>query len=64
MSLLQIQNCHFVDEHARTLMLRGVNLAGSSKIPFAPRIEPDDARFYDYANVSFVGRPFALQDAD
>jgi hypothetical protein len=61
---LQIQNNQFVDEHARTLMLRGVNLAGSSKIPFAPRAEPDSAEFFQHRDVSFVGRPFSLQDAD
>jgi hypothetical protein len=61
---LRIENNRFVDEHARTLMLRGVNVAGSSKIPFTPRVEPDDARFYAYGNVSFVGRPFPLAQAD
>lgn len=64
MSTLYLHNQRFVDEHARTLMLRGVNLAGSSKIPSAPRVEPPDEKFFDYRNVSFVGRPFALQDAD
>jgi len=64
MLALTIHNNQFIDAYGRTLMLRGVNLAGSSKIPFAPRVESDDARFYDYKNVSFVGRPFALRDAD
>lgn len=64
MPTLSICNSHFVDEHARALMLRGVNLAGSSKIPSSPRLEPDDEKIFDYRNVSFVGRPFPLAQAD
>ncbi len=64
MSTLYLHNQRFVDDAGRTLMLRGVNLAGSSKIPSAPRAEPDSAEFFQYRDVSFVGRPFALRDAD
>ena len=64
MHSIQIQHNHFTDEHGRTLMLRGVNLAGSSKNPFTPRAEPDSAEFFQHRAVSFVGRPFLLQDAD
>lgn len=64
MPSLTIHNNQFIDEHGRTLMLRGVNLAGSSKIPFAPRAEPDSAEFFQHRDVSFVRRPFSLQDAD
>jgi len=48
----------------RKVLLRGVNLGGSSKVPKTPNgathIKTD---FTDY-NVSFVGRPFPLQEAN
>jgi hypothetical protein len=62
---MRIEGPWFKDEHGRTLVLRGVNLGGSSKVPFAP----DGAthireRFFDHRDVSFVGRPFPLEEAD
>lgn len=55
----------FKDEHNRRLILRGVNLGGSSKAPFTP----DGATyrregFFDHRAVSFIGRPFPLAEAD
>jgi hypothetical protein len=65
MKKIQIDESRFKDEKGRTLMLRGVNLGGSSKVPF----EANDAKcfrdgFLDHRNVSFVGRPFPLDHAD
>ena len=62
---MQIDSGSFKDKHGRTLMLRGVNLGGSSKVPFSP----DGATyikdgFYQHRKVSFVGRPFPICDAD
>lgn len=56
---------YFIDSHNRKVFFRGVNLGGSSKIP----VVPDGATykkdgFFDHLNVSFVGRPFPLSQAD
>jgi hypothetical protein len=61
---IRSHNAQFVDAEGRTLMLRGANVSGSSKIPFSPRVEPTDARFYCHREVSYVGRPFPLEEAD
>ena len=63
--MIQITGSHFTDEHGRRLILRGVNLGGSTKVPFRPNGATYLREgFYDHRTVSFTGRPFRLAEAD
>lgn len=65
MSSLRIDGPWFKDEFNRTLLLRGVNLGGSTKVPAVPDGRTHvRAGFYDHRGVSFIGRPFPLAEAD
>ena len=62
---IRCQGDRFVDSHGRTLMLRGVNLCGNSKLPTSPPGSTHLSNgFYNHRQVSFVGRPFPLAEAD
>ncbi len=60
---MHIEGCWFKDERGRTLILRGVNLGGSSKVPYPDGATHIREGFYDHRKVSFVGRPFPLDEA-
>jgi len=61
---MRIEGSAFKDDQGRTLLLRGANLGGSSKVPFRPNgaTHIRDG-FFDHRDVSFVGRPFPLEKA-
>ncbi|GHV12990.1 glycosyl hydrolase family 35 [Spirochaetia bacterium] len=62
---MHIQKRDIVDEEGRTLILRGVNLGGSSKNPFGPPGSGMRAESLDHpAEASFVNRPFPLEEAE
>jgi hypothetical protein len=62
---ISINGRYFYDEQGRTLHLRGVNLGGSTKVPQVPNGATWNREgFYDHKNVSFIGKPFPLNEVD
>lgn len=62
---LDIRDSWITDARGRKIIMKGLNLAGSSKLPSHPdgsSYRPES--LIDPTNVSFVGRPFPLSEAD
>lgn len=64
---LSIEGGSFKDSLGREVVLRGINFAADAKLPakpYTPSHSPDNDEFYDGDNVSFVGSPFPISEAD
>ncbi|MBK9123793.1 MAG: cellulase family glycosylhydrolase [Chloroflexi bacterium] len=62
---MKIDGIWFKDDEGRRLILRGANLSGATKVPVTPNGATYRSEgFFNGRDVSFVGRPFPLDEAD
>ncbi|GMN06645.1 cellulase family glycosylhydrolase [Croceitalea sp. MTPC5] len=55
----------FADHTGRKMVLRGLNLGGGTKLPKTPNLPSHvEEGFFNATDISFVGRPFPLEEAD
>ena len=61
---LRIEGRTFRDTEHREVTLRGINVAGDAKYPATPDLPSNQPnRFFEGDEVSFVGKPFTVDDA-
>ncbi|ATY64700.1 Glycoside superfamily [Cordyceps militaris] len=61
---LTIEDGQFRDKQGREVILRGINVAGDSKLPSEPdQLSHISDRFFDGDNVTFHNRPFPKDEA-
>ncbi len=61
--MIRISEGRFIDKLNRSVYFRGVNLGGSSKLPFGISSH-DKQGLKNKEAISFVGRPFPLEEAN
>jgi len=61
---LRIEGRRFRDSENREVTLRGINVAGDAKCPAEPDLPSHiPENFFEGDDVSFVGRPFSVEEA-
>lgn len=63
---MELDGRWFVDSKTkRTILFKGINLSGGTKIPVGLPSQENNGYWVDYdRRVNFVGRPFPLDEAD